>query len=300
MERLKYGNVYEANLGAYWSQKLRFKNGISITPALRYDYFNNQYDDKLENLSLKSESQIVSPKLNINYNLGKNVELYTYFGKGFHSNDTRVAVLENGKKVVPPAWGSDVGGIFKLGKKFLLQTVIWYLWLDQEFVYVGDEAVVEASGKTQRIGFDISARYEIAKNLFADINLNVAKPKALGEPSGENYVPLAPTFVSTGGITYRKLQGFNGSLRYRWMGNRPANEDKTVIANGYFITDAVLNYITKKWEIGVSVQNLFNIKWKETQFDTANRLKNETEPVSEIHFTPGTLLFGKLSFSYMF
>jgi len=300
LERLKYGDVNEANLGAYWSQKFSFRNRISITPGLRYDYFNNQYNDLLENKYYRSDTHIISPKLNINYNLNNKVELYTYFGKGFHSNDTRVAVLQNGKEVVPPAWGTDIGGIFKIGKKLLLQTAVWYLWLDQEFVYVGDEAVVEAGGKTQRFGMDVSARYEMVKNLFADLNLNIAKPKSLVEPSGENYIPLAPTLVSTGGITYRKMTGLNGSLRYRWMGNRPANEDNSIVAKGYFITDAVLNYTTKNWEVGVSVQNLFNVRWKETQFDTESRLYNESEPVSEIHFTPGTPFFGKLSFSYLF
>ncbi|MFT4062143.1 MAG: TonB-dependent receptor [Edaphocola sp.] len=300
LERLKYGNVNEANFGAFWSQKFRFENGISITPGLRYDYFNNQYDDFLENKYYKSESQILSPKLNINYNLNRNVELYTYFGKGFHSNDTRVAVLENGKKVLPPALGSDLGGIFKIGKKFLLQTAVWYLWLDQEFVYVGDEAVVEESGKTERYGLDVSARYEIVNHLFADFNLSWAHPKSLGVPKEESYIPLAPKLVSTGGITYKKEEGFNGSLRYRLMGDRPANEDNSVVAKGYFICDAVLNYTTKKWEIGASVQNIFNTKWKETQFDTESRLYNEANSVSEIHFTPGTPFFGKLSFTYFF
>jgi outer membrane cobalamin receptor len=300
LDRLKYGNVKEANLGAFWSQKFSFANGISVTPGLRYDYFNNQYDDLLENQYYKSNSHIFPPKLNVNYRLNPKVEFYTFFGKGFHSNDTRVAVLESGKKTLPSAWGSDVGGIFKIGKNLLLQMAVWYLWLDQEFVYVGDEAVVEESGKTQRYGLDVSVRYEIVNNLFADFNLSWANPKALGVPRGENYIPLAPKFVSTGGITYKNDNGFNGSLRYRWMGDRPANEDKSVIAKGYFVCDAILNYTTRKWEIGASVQNLFNVKWKETQFDTESRLYNETASVSEIHFTPGTPFFGKLSFRYFF
>jgi hypothetical protein len=116
----------------------------------------------------------------MNYRFNENVQLYSYFGKGFHSNDTRVAVLENGKKVLPPALGTDFGGIFKIGKKLILQSAVWYLWLDQEFVYVGDEAVVEEGGKTERMGIDITARYEIYKNWFADFNLSLAKPRSLG------------------------------------------------------------------------------------------------------------------------
>ena len=299
-ERLKFGDVDEVNLGVFWSQKISVNQNFDITPSLRLDYFDNQYHDKLLNQKLKSNSNILSPKIKFNYRLNDNVQLYSYFGKGFHSNDTRVAVLENGKKVLPPALGTDFGGIFKIGKKLILQSAIWYLWLDQEFVYVGDEAVVEEGGKTERMGIDVTARYEIYKNWFADFNLSLAKPRSLGVPSNENLIPLAPKLVSTGGITYRKETGFNGSLRYRLMGDRPANEDNSVVAKGYFVWDGTFNYTTKNWELGVSVQNIFNVKWKETQFDTESRLQNETSPVSEIHFTPGTPFFSKLSFTYFF
>lgn len=299
-EPLKLGDVNEVNLGVFWSQKIALNSKLDITPSIRYDEFDNQYNDKLLSQKLKSNSGIFSPKLNFNYRLNEKVQLYSYFGKSFHSNDTRVAVLQNGKKVLPPALGTDFGGIFKIGKKLILQSALWYLWLDQEFVYVGDEAVVEASGKTQRMGLDVTARYEIQQNWFADFNLSWANPKSLGVPSGENYIPLAPKLVSTGGITYRKETGFNGSLRYRYMGDRPANEDNSVVAKGYFVCDGTMNYTAKKWEIGLSVQNIFNVKWKETQFDTESKLYHETLPVSEIHFTPGTPFFSKLSYTYFF
>ena len=223
-----------------------------------------------------------------------------YNGKGFHSNDTRVAVQQNGKKVVPPAYGTDVGGVFKIGEKIVFQAAIWYLWLDQEFVYVGDEGVVEAGGQTRRIGFDFSARYEVANNLYADMDISLADPKAMGVPKAESYLPLAPHFTSIGGLTYRKGKGLNGSLRYRFMNNRPANEDNSVVAAGYFITDAAINLSNKKWEAGLSIQNLLNTKWKETQFDTESQLQSEPAPVSEIHFTPGTPFSARLSFTIFF
>lgn len=299
-EALKFGDVNEMNFGAFWSQKIALNQNFDITPSIRFDYFDNQYNDKLLQQKLKSNSNIFSPKLRMNYRFNENVQLYSYFGKGFHSNDTRVAVVENGKKVLPPALGADFGGVFKIGKKLILQSAVWYLWLDQEFVYVGDEAVVEEGGKTERMGIDITARYEIYQNWFADFNLSIAKPRSLNFPADENFIPLAPKLVSTGGITYRKQMGFNGSLRYRLMGDRPANEDNSVVAKGYFVWDGTVNYTTKKWELGVSVQNIFNVKWKETQFDTESRLYNEIQPVSEIHFTPGTPFFGKLSYTYFF
>lgn len=84
------------------------------------------------------------------------------------------------------------------------------------------------------------------------------------------------------------------------MGDRPANEDNSVIAKGYFVIDASLNYTTKKWEAGLAIENLLNTKWKETQFDTESRLYNEVQPVSEIHFTPGAPFFARVSVVWFF
>ena len=61
-----------------------------------------------------------------------------------------------------------------------------------------------------------------------------------------------------------------------------------------------INYTKKKWEAGIAIQNLFNTKWKETQFDTESRLLTNLQPVSEIHFTPGTPFFVRASFTVFF
>ena len=299
-QQIMLGDINELNAGVFAQEKVVLNSKWDIAAGIRLDYFTNKYNDKLASAEQSSNSVIVSPKLNLNYRMNDKVQLYWYSGQGFHSNDTRVAVVQNGRDVVTPAWGSDVGGIFKLGKKAMLQTAVWYLWLKQEFVYVGDEGVVEPGGKTQRIGWDLSLRYELSKSLYADADITLTNPRALEVDKAESYLPLAPRFTSVGGITYRKEKGWNGSLRYRYMANRPANEDNSVIAKGYFVADAAINYTKNKWEAGISVQNLFNTKWKETQFDTESRLQNETTPVSEIHFTPGTPFFARLSFSLFF
>lgn len=292
---LMLGDVNEMNLAAYYSEKWEPTQKIDFTLGVRADYFTNRYHDKLVFDTLTSSTKFLSPKATLNYKINDRVQLYWYGGKGFHSNDTRVAVQRNGKKVVPPGWGSDVGGIFKLANKLVLQSAIWILYLDQEFVYVGDEGVVEAGGKSRRVGVDASIRYELFKNLFADLDFNASNPRLIEESKGANFAPLAPRMTSVGGVTYRKQLGWNGSLRYRYMGNRPANEDYSVTAKGYFVVDASLNYATKKWEAGLAVQNLLNTKWKETQFDTESRLQNEAQSVSEIHFTPGTPFFARFS-----
>ena len=290
---LQLGDVNEVNTATYVSQKLFLAKRFTVTAGLRYDHFSNRYADKLTATTNAANASILSPKLNLDLALTKNTQLYFYNGRGFHSNDTRVVVAQKGKEILPPAYASDFGGVFKIGRKLVLQSAIWYLWLAQEFVYVGDEGIVEASGKSRRYGADASVRYEVAKHLFVQVDANYAVPKALEVPKGEDHLPLAPRFTSLGGLVYKKQSGFNGSLFYRVMTDRPATEDNSIVAKGYFILDAAVNYSSKVWEAGVSVQNLLNTRWKETQFATESRLQNEPVPVTEIHFTPGSPFFLK-------
>jgi len=301
LKRLKYGNITETDAATYLNETIKINERFSINGGLRIDQFFNQYRDHLKSDSLfKANAAIISPKISINYHENNSTQFYLNLGKGFHSNDTRVSVIENGRKVLPGAYSADLGSIFKPTKNLLIQTALWYLYLDQEFVYNGDDGSPSPSGKTNRTGFDFSIRYEPILSVYVDADVNYAHGRFINEVKGQNYIPLAPVWSSTGGITYKNKNGINGSLRYRWLSDRPANENNSIIASGYFINDFVLNYTQKKYEVGLTVNNIFNVKWKETQFDTLTKLKNERTPVEEICFTPGTKLAAKFSLSIFF
>jgi outer membrane receptor protein involved in Fe transport len=182
----------------------------------------------------------------------------------------------------------------------LINAAIWYIYLQQEFVYGGDGGSVDFNGKTRRYGFDFSGRYEPVKSLYFDVDINYAHGRAVGVEKGQNYIPLAPVWTSSAGITYTAKNGLNGSFRYRYISDRPANENYSLIAVGYFVTDAVINYTRPKYEIGLVINNVFNTRWKETQFDTITRLKGEMQPVDEVCFTPGTPFSAKLSVAINF
>jgi hypothetical protein len=297
----KRGDIREGNANAYWSETLWLTPKLSINAALRFDYFHFRYTDRLQVAQPGSQGKgIVSPKLNFNYQPAETINLFARMGTGFHSNDARVVVEQSAKETLPRAYGVDVGADIKVTPVLIIHTALWRLDLDQEFVYVGDEAVVEPSGKTTREGVDLSVRYQIASWLFADADLNVTRPRAKGVPEGTDRIPLAPVITSIGGLSVRRQQGINGSLRYRYMGDRPADATNSVVATGYFIADALINYSRPGYEFGVSVENIFNTNWKEAQFDTESRLRNETDPVSEIHFTPGTPFAVKVRFTKYF
>lgn len=300
LEYKQLGDIQELNAFLYADEGFQ-KDRWLLNAGLRLDYFNFDYKDKLTaGQQPVQQKTILSPKLNIQYTLNSKSQLYLKMGKGFHSNDARVVVFNRGYDILPAAWGADLGVLLKPTPRLLINVAGWYMYLEQEFVYVGDEGVVEPSGKTRRTGIDFSGRYQFNKWLFADANINLAKPRSIDGPKGENYIPLAPTLTSTGGLSWQFKSGFNGSIRYRYMKDRAANEDKSVIASGYTVSDLAFNYTTKKYEAGIAIENLFNVKWNETQFDTGSRLKNEPAPVSEIHFTPGVPFFARLKLAVFF
>ncbi|WP_031526011.1 TonB-dependent receptor [Dyadobacter crusticola] len=301
LEAYKLGNINEMNVSAYFDELVQVTSRLTVNAGVRVDYFRDQYEDLLGAPEKQhAGGSIVSPKLNLYYTFNPRFQLYMNLGKGFHSNDTRVVVPQNGRQILPGAYGSDLGFIFKPFPKMLVNAAAWYLWMQQEFVYVGDAGVVEPSGKTKRQGIDLSMRYQLTKTLFADVDISTAKPRAIGEQEGMDYLPLAPLFTSTGGLSLQMPNGLSGSLRYRYLGNRPANEDNSIVAKGYFGSDMQVNYTKGKFMLGFSVQNLLNTKWKETQFATESRLANEAAAVEEIHFTPGTPFNAKLSATIFF
>ena len=307
LQQIKLGDVKELDIAPYVSETVGFNDHFSINAGLRFDQFYQQYNNKLASDSTlpgvgkyKANDNTLSPKLNFYYHVDNSLQFYLTIGRGFHSNDTRSVVVENGYKSLPACYGADLGTVFKPAKSLLINAAVWYIYLGQEFVYSGDGGFVEFNGKTRRVGFDFTGRYQPIKALYLDVDLNYAHGRATEEAKGENYIPLAPKWTSTGGITYLNRNGFNGSLRYRYIGDRPGNEDNSLIATGYFVTDAVVNYTKPKYEIGLVINNVFDTRWKETQFDTETRLKGEATPVDEICFTPGTPFAAKLSFTLYF
>lgn len=307
LNRIKLGDITELSTGAYISETFKFNDKLSMNAGLRFDQFNYRYnnlfagDTTLHGLGVyKANNNTISPKLNFYYQATDKTELYLSTGKGFHSNDARVVVAVNGLQTLPAAYGADLGTVFKPANNLLINAAIWYIYLQKEYVYGGDGGTVDFSGRTQRFGFDLSTRYQPVRPIFFDLDLNYAHGRSLDDPAGKNYIPLAPVLSSTAGITYTNKNGFNSSLRYRYLSDRPANEDYTLTAQGYFVNDLVINYTQKKYEIGLTINNLFNVQWKETQFDTKTRLKHEATPVDGIAFTPGTKFAAVLHLSYFF
>ena len=315
LDYVQLGRIKELNTNFYFDEtisagKWLFNTGLRLD-YFRFDYLNmapaeDTFASKVfAGASPTARKAILSPKLNIQYTLNPQIQLYIKSGKGFHSNDARVVIANQGYQVLPAAYGVDVGINWKPAPRLFINTAFWYLYLQQEFTY-GQDLIdqpggpVQPSGRTTREGIDVSARYQLNDWLFANMNIDLARPRFIDSAAGHGYLPLAPTFTSTAGLNFRTHTGWNGGISYRYLHNRAANSTYTLTAQGYCVTDLTVNYTRPKYELGLVVENLFNIQWNESQFEYVSRLRSESHPVDEVSYTPGVPFFAKLKFAVFF
>ena len=280
-----------------------------------------------------AQEAMLNPKFNMVYSPLSSTDLFLNFGTGFHSNDARDVVIErtmsdlertfsrqglsdaeinerlaqlnfdreqSGIRTLPRAIGAEIGTRHRFWDRFNIGIAAWWLELDEELVYVGDAGETEISGKSRRVGIDIEGRAQILSWLWIDADVNFSRGEYVDEPVDANDIPLAPRVTSTGGLTANHPSGFGTSLRYRYIGDRPANEDGSVTAEGHTLLNLGLSYAFGPFKYFATVENLFDIDWNEAQFDTESRLASETESVSEIHFTPGNPRNIQAGISYQF
>jgi outer membrane receptor protein involved in Fe transport len=266
-----------------------------------------------------ADAFVLSPKANLVVSPVPALDLFVNAGAGFHSNDARGVVIgqrieervralerqglsedeiaarlaaerfdpaQRGVASLPRAVGGELGARARVGEHVTVGAAAWGLVLEEEFVYVGDAGTTELSGRSRRVGLDLDARAQPLPWLSADADLTLSRGRLPDEPDGADRIPLAPTLTSTGGLTVRR-DAVRGSLRYRHVGDRAANEDGSVTAEGYTVLDAFAACDLGRFTLSLAAENLLDVDWNEAQFDTESRLADEAAPVSELHFTPG-------------
>ena len=297
LDTVSFGRLYEQNINAYLEETLSLTDRLTVNAAVRADVFVFDFQGQRKDsvaapyapLAGRVTRGRVSPKLNLYYQVSPAVQLFVRSGLGFHSNDARGVVQGSGSfNALPRATGAEAGSTFKPVPSLVVNAAFWFLHLQDELVYSGDEGTTESVGPTQRFGTDVSLRYQLTPSLFLDGDFNFSHGRLVDAPTGENYIPLAPTFTSIGGLTMRLPSGLNASLRYRHLNSRPAQEDNAIVARGYFLLDAVVSYTRPRFQLGVQAQNLLNVEWNEAQFATDSQLRGESTSVNELNFTPGT------------
>jgi outer membrane receptor for ferric coprogen and ferric-rhodotorulic acid len=166
----------------------------------------------------------------------------------------------------------------------------WALDLASEVVWVGDEGTTEARPATVRRGVEAEIRYALTSWLRADVDFTYTSARFVEETGGGTRVTLAPVLTWAGGMSADSPIGIFGSVRVQGLSDRPANEDSSLVAQGFTLVDLQLGYKTSRFKGALNVRNLLNSPWRQAQFANQSRLQSEAQPVDDVHFTAGAPL----------
>jgi hypothetical protein len=295
--------------GSVWiRQELRLDSRLRLQLGLRGDLFHFEVADRLSSAAAVNATRpagarataVLSPKANVAFQVTPSTTLFANAGFGFHSNDARDVMLSGpGDQVLPRAVAAELGTRY-VWRGGSMAASLWGIDLQSELIWVGDEGTTEASGRTRRLGIDFEGRVQLAPWLWADADLNLSRGRFGDDPRGANFVPLAPTFTSTGGLTVRDVGPVSGGLRYRHVGGRPADEANEVRARGYTLVETFASCPVGALDLTLAIDNLLDAQWNEAQFATTSRLKGEPSGITELNFTPGAGRSVQVGIGYRF
>jgi hypothetical protein len=289
-------DVEELAGAGYLEADARVTDAIRVVAGLRAQRLDVAVTDRLAATGEASGSgtrgaSLALPKVSVIVTPREDLQLFANAGRGFHSNDARGAVLRAGAaRLLTPAWGAELGVRSRPARGLELTGVAFGLDLDSELVWSGDAGATEPSAASRRVGLEIGARYALTNVLFADLDATFTRARFEGAPESESAVPLAPRRTFSAGIAARPTFGATtpfAALRVRHLGDRPANEDHTLVARGFTVVDANVGVRYRGVEAALDVQNLFDVDWREVQFATTSRLAYEPAAVTGIAMTPG-------------
>lgn len=275
--------IRETSLALFAKEEISFAQWARLIVGLRADYFLFDVLDRAEDLSSLGNAQggvrgamQISPKATLVVSPHKSTDLFVNFGRGFHSNDAR-GVVRAQDPVTPlaAALGYELGVRTRLFDRLDLAASFWGLSLDSELVWVGDEGVTEESTATRRLGFELEGRLKILSWLFADLDLTVNDARFTHNAGNANAVALAPRLTIAAGLSVATPFGLRGSLRFTGIGSRPATEDEFLTAQGAYLLDGFVGYRWRFVELGLSIENLTNSRYRSAQFATTSRLQSD-------------------------
>ena len=210
-------------------------------------------------------------------------EFFASFGTGFHSNDARAVASDPGMTALPTARGYEFGVRTRVLPRVELSATYWVLDLASELVFVGDAGTTEARGPSHRQGWEIATRVELLD--WLTFTGDVTTTHAGLDTGGA--VPLAPRVTARADLTARLPFGLSTSVTMRYLGDRYADESRHQTARGYTLVDATGRYRWRWLEAFVSVENIFDVDWREAQLFFTSRLPGEpADGVDDIHLHP--------------
>lgn len=281
-------------LDAYAEGDIPLSERLRLIAGVRADAIHWDVRAQRRANSGSDSDLLISPKLSLAYLATDNLELYANWGQGFHSNDVRGTTIRvdpvggepvQAVDVFAESEGFEVGLRYEVGRAFNLNLAAFWLDLDSELVFVGDAGGTEASGATERSGYELSAFWEVIPGfaINADYTWTDAEFRGAG---ADSEIPGAVQETASVGINI--VQGnVSIGLSGRYLGEAPLIEDNSVRSNDSVLVHAQLAQKFTAWEWRVEVFNLTDSDDSDIAYFYPSRLQGEpAEGVQDIHYHP--------------
>lgn len=298
VEPIRSDEILETNLALYYAQELHWTDRLRTVHGVRGDFinFNVTSRDFAEN-SGNEWSGLAQPKLAViwsPWDREANTDLFFNYGQGFHTNDARgvltrlqaneeTGVLEatNGVPGIVQTEGYEIGMQSAAIDGWNMTAAVYYLKLDSELVFEGDDGAVIPSQATERVGVEWNNWVVLTSWLELDGQLGYTHSRFVADVENEDigvsgrFVPFAPVFLATAGGTVRLTERTFATLRYRHFGERALVEDNSIQSEPTNVFNLRLGYQSRRLGLGCDLLNLFNSQDPEISYFYTTRLAGE-------------------------
>lgn len=223
---------------------------------------------------------MASPKLSVILGPWRNTELYLNAGSGFHSNDAR-----GGDAVTPLARtkGAEAGLRSTLLPRLQLTASLWALDIASELVFIGDAGTTEAGQASRRTGVEWSSSYAVNGWLLLDAQYAYSRARF----ADGSHIPGAVEGVAAAGLTLLERNRVSAEVRYRYFGPRPLLEDNRVRSEASNLVNARIGYaLSPRIRLDLDLFNALAAEVSDVDYFYTSRLRDEAEPVDDVHFHP--------------
>ena len=285
--------VTETSIGVFAENRTQWADNFRTVLGIRTDYFDFDVQDlagvnrngvDLSANSGENDDSITSLKASLIYTLTPNWETYLSAGQGLHSNDARGTTIQvdpsNGDAVdqVDPlvrSEGIEAGVRGFISDKVNASFSLWRLTLDSELLFVGDAGNTEASRRSERKGAEVTMYYRFTPQWVVDFEYAYTDAEFSDNAPEGNHIPGAIENVLQAGISAQYDNGWFGSLRARYFGERPLTEDGSVTSDSSTIFNLRAGYRVENWTFQVDVLNLADSDDHDIDYYYASRLATE-------------------------
>jgi outer membrane receptor protein involved in Fe transport len=261
------------NLASYLNYNQDIIKGLRLVAALRYDYYQYNYQNNLSSKSFsgapstKNQFQTVTPKLGLTYNYGS-TGFYANYSQGFVP--PQISELYQGVRVpyLSPQtfFNSEIGGWLELykGKIFADWSVYSMKGTNEILSVLSDDGAFrnENAGETLHQGVEYGISYKPSAQW--KLRAGAANAKHIFVQYGEkginyngNIMAGAPSFLMNAEVSYkpRFIKGLRTSFEWQHQSSYWLDNSNTRTYNGFDIVNVRAGYQFKFFEVWLNILN---------------------------------------------